>query len=118
MRVEIPMKLPSLNDYINECRRNRFAAAKMKNLVENDLAYFLNKIPTYQKPIKIHFTWIEKNAKRDLDNVCFAKKFILDALQKCGKLANDNRKWVTGFTDSFEIGDDYKVILDIVEVEK
>ncbi len=116
MRIEIPLKLPSLNTYINECRRNRFAGAKMKENVEQDIGWYINKMPKYDKPIKIHFTWIEKNARRDLDNVCFAKKFILDAMQKCGKLANDNRKWVTGFTDSFEIGDDYKVILDIVEV--
>ena len=118
MRIEIPMKLPSLNDYINECRRNRFSAAKMKRDVEDDIAYFINKMPTYGVPIKIRFTWIEQNGKRDLDNICFAKKFILDAMQKCGKLENDNRRWVTGFTDSFEIGDDYKVILDIEEVEE
>ena len=117
MKIEIPMKLPSLNDYINECRRNRFSAAKMKRDVEDDIAYFINKMPTYGVPIKIHFTWIEQNGKRDLDNICFAKKFILDAMQKCGKLENDNRRWVTGFTDLFEIGDDYKVILEIEEVD-
>ena len=116
MRIEIPMKLPSLNDYINECRRNRFAGAKMKQEVEEDIMWYLNKLPTYDKPIKIHFTWVEKNKKRDYDNVAYAKKHLLDAMQKAGKLKNDNRKWVCGFTDSFEIGDDYKVIMEIEEV--
>ena len=32
--VEIPFRLPSLNQYINECRRNRYAGAKMKKDVE------------------------------------------------------------------------------------
>ena len=111
----IPMKLPSLNNYIDECRRNKFAGAKMKKDVENDLILFLNKLPKFEKPIKINFTWVEKNKKRDLDGICFSKKFILDAMQKCGKIQNDNQDWVKGFTDSFEIGDDYKVILEIIE---
>ena len=110
------MKLPSLNDYINSCRSNRYAAAIMKKEVESDIDWHINQLPKFNKPIKIKFTWVEKNKKRDLDNVCFAKKFILDALQKSGKLENDNRRWVTGFTDSFELGEDYKVILEIEEV--
>lgn len=117
IRVEIPMKLPSLNAYINECRRNRFAGAKMKKEVEGDIGYFINKLPRFKKPIRINFTWVEANKRRDFDNICFAKKFILDALQECGKLENDNRKWVVGFTDSFELGENYKVILEIEEVE-
>lgn len=117
IRVEIPMKLPSLNAYINECRRNRFAGAKMKKEVEDDIGYFISKLPCFKKPIRINFTWVEANKRRDFDNICFAKKFILDALQECGKLENDNRKWVVGFTDSFELGENYKVILEIEEVE-
>lgn len=116
MIIEIPLKLPSLNDYIMKCRTNKYAGAYMKEQVENDIAVFINKLPKYNKPIKINFIWVEKNKKRDLDNICFAKKFILDAMQKCGKLENDNRKWVTGFTDSFELGEDYKVILIIEEL--
>lgn len=116
VRVEIPMKLPSLNEYIAQCNRNRYAGGNMKKQVQNDIGYFINSLPHFDKPIKIHFTWIEANKKRDLDNICFAKKFILDALQNCGKLKNDNRKWVTGFTDSFEYGKKYKVILEIEEV--
>ena len=117
MKIEIPMKLPSLNQYINECRRNKFAAAKMKNNIESEITNAFYRMPVYKNPIKIHFTWIEDNKRRDLDNVCFAKKFILDAMVKCGKLKDDNRKCVIGFTDSFEYGDKAKVILDIEEVE-
>jgi Holliday junction resolvase RusA-like endonuclease len=116
IKIEIPMKLPSLNDYINSCRGNRYAGANMKKEVESDIGWYINQLPKFSKPIKVNFTWIEKNKKRDLDNVCFAKKFILDALQKSGKLENDNRRWVMGFTDNFELGEDYKVILEIEEV--
>ena len=115
--IEIPLKLPSLNDYILKCRSNRFAGAQMKKKVEKDISLYISKLPVFRKPIKINFTWIEANKRRDYDNICFAKKFVLDALQSCGKLENDNRKWVVGFTDSFELSEDktYKVILNIEE---
>lgn len=115
-RLEIPLKLPSLNQYINECRKNRYAGANMKRNIEQDIGFYINTLPKYQKPIKIHFHWIEGNKKRDLDNVCFAKKFILDSMVKAGKLKDDNRNYVTGFTDTFEYGNETKVILEITEV--
>lgn len=116
MKIEIPMRLPSLNEYINECRRNKFAGAKMKKQVEKDIGWFINKIPKYKRPIFIHFHWVEENKRRDLDNVCFAKKFILDSMVKAGKLADDNRNFVSGFTDTFEYAKESKVILEIKEI--
>lgn len=112
----IEMKLPSLNEYVNVCRTNRYKAAKFKRDIEDEISLFFGRVPVYTKPVKIHFHWIENNKRRDLDNVCFAKKFILDALVKSGKLADDNRKMVTAFTDTFEYGKEAKVILQIEEV--
>ncbi len=117
-RVEIPLKLPSCNEYINACRTNRFLAAKMKTTTEEQIGVYLENVPRYKNPIKIHFLWIEGNKRRDLDGICFAKKFILDALVKFGKLKDDNRKCVTAFTDSFEYEKETKVILEIEEVKK
>ena len=116
IKIEIPFKLPSLNQYINECRKNRYAGANMKRQVENDIGYFINKLPKFEKPIKIKFTWVEENKKRDLDNVCFAKKFILDSMVKARKLKNDNRNYVIGFTDEFKYDVKSKVILEIKEI--
>ena len=113
-RVEIFTKLPSLNTYIEVCRRSRYEANDFKKKLEREiLKYFM--IPRIEKPVKIHFHWVEANKRRDLDNIAFAKKFILDAMVKGGYLKDDNRKCVTGFTDSFEYGDAYKVILEIKE---
>lgn len=116
-KLEIPMKLPSLNQYVNECRRNKYAGAKMKAEIEYNLSWYINSLPKYKNPIRINFHWIEGNKKRDLDNVCFAKKFILDSMVKCGKLKDDNRNFVTGFTDTFSYGEETKVILNIEEIE-
>ena len=74
MKFEIDMKLPSLNDYIEVCRSNKFKANTYKAKIERDIALFLAKMPKWDKPIKIHFHWIEGNKKRDLDNIAFAKK--------------------------------------------
>lgn len=116
---EIPLKLPSLNDYIRACRRSKFEGAQMKKQIEEDIMWHIKKLPRYDKPVVIHFHWVEGNKKRDLDNVCFAKKFILDALVKAGKLKDDNRKCVTNFHDTFgyEKGV-WKVILEIMKDEQ
>lgn len=114
-KYEIKMKLPSLNDYIKWCRSNKYYANKKKQDIEQQIAYYISKMPTYENPIKIHFTWIESNKRRDLDNICFAKKFILDSMVKSEKLKDDNRKFVYAFTDSFEYGKKSKIILEIEE---
>lgn len=116
MRIEIPMKLPSLNDYIRACRGNKYKGAKIKADIEQEIGLYLTKMPKMNNPIKIHFHWIEGTKRRDLDNIAFAKKFILDAMVKYEKLKDDNRKCVTAFTDSFEYGKETKVILEIEEV--
>lgn len=100
----IDFQLPSLNEYIEWCRANRFQAAKHKKDVECAIMCEMRGIPPVNEPCVIHFTWYERTRRRDKDNVAFAKKFILDALQKAGKLPNDNNRYIAGFTDSFIYG--------------
>ena len=47
--------------------------------------------------------------------MAFAKKFILDALVKNGKLIDDNHNYVVAFTDTFSYGKETKVLLEIEE---
>lgn len=114
--VEIPLKLPSCNDYILECRRNKYAGAKMKREIEEQICWYIKKLPRFEHPVTINFHWIEGNKRRDLDGICFGKKFILDAMVKAGVLSDDNRKIVTAFTDTFEYAKETKVIIRITEV--
>lgn len=118
-RVEIPIKVPSLNEYIGACRTNYHKANKMKHEVQDAVSIYIGHLPRMQKPVRIDFLWTEKNNRRDYDNISSAgRKFILDALVLKGKLPDDNRKYVSGFSDSFAIGPDYKVTLTITEVEE
>ena len=113
------MKLPSFNEYINVERTNRFKAANMKKELEEQISWYLTKLPHFEKRIRIDFYWIEENYRRDADNLAFNKKFILDAMVKMGILTNDNRKYVGAFADYFPKpnGEKAKVILKIQEME-
>jgi Holliday junction resolvase RusA-like endonuclease len=115
-QAEIPLKLLSLNDYTRLCRANKYAAAEKKRSIEKEIGYYLRGLPKLEQ-VNITFTWQEGNKRRDYDNVAFAKKFILDALVKSGKLKDDNRKCVVGFTDRFVYAKEFAVYLDIEEVE-
>ncbi|MBQ6483090.1 MAG: hypothetical protein IJI45_18445 [Anaerolineaceae bacterium] len=110
---EILMKLPSLNEYILACRANRYQGSKFKRDYEDSISLFISNLPRFEIPVTIHFHWVEGNRRRDFDNIAFAKKFILDAMVKAGKLKDDNRRCVVGFTDTFSYGKEFKVILTI-----
>lgn len=117
---EISKRLIGLNEYTNTNRYNKYAGAKLKKDEQEYIKYCilqqLGKIKI-EKPVIGEFTWIEENKKRDLDNICFAKKFILDSLVELGILKDDNRKIVNGFVDKFEYSNKSKVIVKLIEKE-
>lgn len=116
---EINKRLPSFNEYTRQNRANKYAGAEMKKR-EEDYIYLAIKNQLgnlkIKNPVKVIFLWIEENGKRDLDNICFAKKFILDALVKAGVIKNDNRKHITGFVDNFEYATFSKVVVELEEI--
>lgn len=66
-------------------------------------ATYFKKHTIIDEPVFIQFVWIEKNSRRDPDNIIFAKKFILDGMVAAGILPNDNQKWISGFDECWEI---------------
>ena len=115
-KLIINERLPNLNEYTDACRRNRYAGAQMKKNTQKTIrAYVKEQLEGvhFDAPVIIHFEWHEPNRKRDLDNIAFAKKFILDALVQCGVLNTDGWKGVSGFTDSFAVSNEPKVIVEI-----
>lgn len=106
MKFVIPGLLPGLNEYINAERRNRHAAAKMKRDTEcviGMIARSQHRRAHFTGPVIMHYLWVEKNRRRDFDNVAFARKFIQDAFVHAGILDGDGQKYVAGFTDKFLI---------------
>ena len=117
-RFTIPGRFPSLNDYISAERSQRGYAASMKKKETKRAADAAHGVPTFSDPVIVSFKWVEPNARRDIDNVAFAHKFILDGLVDAGVLKGDSRKYVVGLEDDFtEVDpDNPRVIVTIYEV--
>ena len=93
-------------------------ANKLKQDVQNEIKRYIGNAPRFINPVKLHFIWIEKDARRDLDNVAFAKKFILDALVNNEILVDDSQRFVQGFSDDFKRGKIASVIVEIEEIKE
>lgn len=92
-------RLSGLNEYISSNRSNRYAGAKSKRDNQNIVIQAireakLSKVGKY--PTRLKITWYEPNIKRDVDNITFAVKFILDALVETEILVDDSQKFVNG----------------------
>jgi len=105
-KLIIDGRLPNLNDYTKANRTSPVVGNKMKQEQEEYIADFiaeqLNGVH-FTGMTYLHFRWIEMNRNRDLDNICFAKKFILDALVKNKVIETDGWRGVYGFTDEFDV---------------
>lgn len=122
IRFTIPGKLPGLNDYVRACRSGYRAGNAMKRSVDETIlgAVLESSVPRLRvgKRVFLRFTWIEPNTRRDMDNIAFAKKFILDAVKKYGLIADDGQKYIAGFSDSFGVDkDNPRIEVEILEEE-
>ena len=105
-KVIIQGRLIGLNEYIAAERANRYKAAKMKR--ENEAIVMIAikqqlKNVKIEKPVYMEYTWVEKNKRRDLDNITFGRKIIQDSLVKAGILKDDGWKYILGFSDRFQV---------------
>lgn len=100
-------RLCSLNEYIAAERSNKYKAAKMKHENESIVMIAIKqqlKNVKIEKPVYMEYTWVEKNKRRDLDNISsFGRKVIQDALVNAAVLKNDGWKQIVGFSDRFEV---------------
>jgi Holliday junction resolvase RusA-like endonuclease len=112
-------QLPNLNEYTRACRSNKYVGARMKATSERIITTYIQqqlKGVAFKNTVELSFRWYEPNKKRDLDNICFAKKFILDALVSNGIIIADGWKGVIGFTDNFYVDkENPRIEVDIKE---
>ena len=105
--IQVSGRLDGLNEYTKANRSNRYAGANMKKKNEGKVISAIRAAGLEGKrikpPVRITIDWYEPNRRRDLDNIAFAKKFILDGIVKAGLLDNDNWEFVEGFIDYFYI---------------
>lgn len=100
-RFVIYGKLPGLNDYTRANRGNKYLANKMKQDIQKNICKYivfgvsmkdLEKVDRY--PIGLKIKWYEPNNRRDIDNITFGTKFILDSMVCMGIIEDDSRKYV------------------------
>lgn len=116
---EIPFRLPSLNEYVNANRRNRYAGAKLKKDIERDICFAIKaaKLQPVTGPCIVKMTFTEPNRRRDVDNVESAKKYVLDALVSSGILQGDSPKYVSSAPSFTAYGDQAKVTVELQEAD-
>lgn len=118
-------KFPTCNEYIDACRTSVYKGAALKKKHTDLTAVFTRdwlekkRISQFNNKINIEVTWIEKNRKRDPDNVYFGIKFVLDGLVKGGLLPNDTQEYIGKISHEIlvEKNSQYGVILIFKEKE-
>jgi Holliday junction resolvase RusA-like endonuclease len=104
-RFTVLGRLSGANEAILKARANKYASAGIKRSETKRcaMAALLARIPSIKTPIRVHFHWVEPNMRRDLDNIRYAAKYILDGLQVMGALPDDGWRWVVSMSDSFAL---------------
>ena len=111
----------TLNEYSEAERTHYRYGASIKKAETNRAATELMKqiggkpIPPLPKSV-FKFTWYRKDRRTDPDNIAFAKKFLLDAMEIAGIIERDGWKNVSGFIDEFYVDkDNPRVEIELTE---
>lgn len=100
--------LPGLNEYINieRGRAGKQRANTLKQQVQRIIGLAIAQQirgVKFKKPVTMHYKWVERDKRRDKDNIAFARKFVQDALVRARVLENDGWKHIEGFSDEFAV---------------
>jgi len=106
-RIEIPGRMPSLNEYIDCERKNKYIAAQLKSEKQYYCGLWIRKqLPGVhiEAPVYMRYHWYEPNRRRDKSNVSsYGRKIIEDALVERGVLKDDGWDEIVGFSDEFDV---------------
>lgn len=126
----IPGPLPNLNDLLEaRMQQGRAVAQRRKWNAYTDLkrkweaaisrAIKAAHPPKFAAMVDVGFHWVEKDRRRDKDNVAGGgKKLVLDSLVLCGVIPGDGWKWIGNFFDEFTVGEPAGVRVTILPAEE
>lgn len=101
-RFFIPGPLPGMNDFAGKKSRWHYRALKENWGMSIGLRIGMAKL----KPMKraaVTFQWMEKNMRRDPDNIMTGAKFCLDSLVARGILPDDGWDEIASLTHTFSV---------------
>jgi hypothetical protein len=107
----IPGPMPGLNEMLAAARSVRGKGSAYATLKRQwgDVVWSraqsagLHRLGAFAVPVAVRFEWVERDRKRDPDNIRAGAKAILDGLVKAGVLAGDGWKHVAGLSDAFSV---------------
>ena len=106
-KFTIDGRLDGQNDFIAANRTNPYKGNNMKRNNQQTVMWAIRqqlKKLKIEKPIHIHYKFIEKNRMRDKDNIAsFAMKVIQDALVQVEVIKNDGWREVESFSCTFGV---------------
>ena len=124
-RFVVDGRLMALNEYTSLNRSSPRKGNDAKREQTELVAAYIRKarIKPMEGPIEIGISWIEgRNMHgnlRDVDNVSFGAKFVLDALVECGVIPDDNPRYVRNVYHHFEFNaDDPRVEVLLMPYER
>ena len=121
MKLEIPGRLPGLNEIIDAAKHGMYKYqpyAKMKETYTNMVAWLAKKLPTYER-VALIITWHEPDRRRDPDNIMAGQKFILDGLVQAGTIPNDGQRHIQGIIHRFAVDrKNPRIEVEIVDIKK
>lgn len=103
----IPGPLPGLNEHIAATNRNRYAGNSLKSKWTKRVMFAACEAKLdgmMLSPVIISFKWVERNMRRDPDNIRFAAKYACDGLVHARVIPGDGWKHILGFQDTWEVG--------------
>lgn len=98
----VPGPLPGMNEYAGT--KTRWHYKRMKSEWGATIRYYIKQEklqPMARAEIK--FLWIEKDRRRDPDNIMSAQKFVLDAIVTAGLMNNDGWNQIEGIAHRFQV---------------
>lgn len=108
----IPCPLPGLNELISAAKGSGghgTAYAQLKRQWTEAVwalakAARIDKPGPFERPVMIDFQWVERDRRRDPDNVAAGgRKLILDGLVAAGVLAGDGWRHIDGWWDRWTV---------------
>lgn len=107
----IPDVIPGMNEYIKALDKSRYEGNKLKRDTEDMISACiragLGNIEPFGCVVQIHISFIEKDRRRDYDNITSGTKFILDAMRKAGVIYNDGQSFLDPSTYDYGVDAKY-----------
>lgn len=102
----IHTRMPTLNEWTDADRKGFYISNNLKQKTQSafiaEMKSQVRPLPRFEECCNLEIKFVEKDRRRDYDNIMFATKFIQDSLVKSGVLKNDSQRYLNPPIFSFD----------------